>query len=1061
MINDKFFTIEKLSRRLNDLRTRRYRDSLSINAFQLREEAADNPQTSPPDPSEPAREVRLGEHWTGVDCYFWLSATCDVPGAWANRRVVALLDLGTGVLTNTAGFEGLLHVDGRPWHGVDTRHQEVLLPADAAGHALRLDVRVWSGLDGVPFRGGEVYDQHLLRRAEIAWIDEDVDDFYYWAKALLDSASLLADSSVDRLHYLEWLDRSLKLVDWAEGTAPAFYQSVACARAELASALAGARASHPVRVHCVGSTHIDVAWLWRVRHTREKVARSCATALRLMERFPEFIFLFTQPQLYAFLKSDHPDLYAEIKAWIREGRWEAGGAMWLEADCNLVSGESLVRQLLHGQAFLRREFGSICDYLWLPDAFGYSAALPQILQKSGIKVFMTTKISWNQYNRLPHDTFWWRGIDGSRVLTHFITTPDVETGSPCHTYNGTITAATVQGLWEAYQDKAINKELLLAYGYGDGGGGVTRDMLEMRRRLSRLPGAFEVETTRADDFFHALHERISSHKGYVHTWDGELYLELHRGTYTSQARTKRSNRQLELMLREAEWLWTTACGARGDWSVYPQAKLEQAWMLLLRNQFHDIIPGTSIREVYEDTVLEHEEAAALGRSLLTEGQQCFSEPAPGQFVVFNSAPWPRSELVSITADLPKAGIWTDPRGKILVAQCCAKGWKVQVEAAPPLGQLQLHFSPSAADAFAAPLAPAFTYSAGGALETPLHLVEWNASGQIVRLYDRVARREVLAPGAAANALQVFENKPLRGDAWGIELYYLEKCRLVTNLVSREVIECGPLLTTVRFKWTFQRSSIEQDVTFHATSPRIDFETRVDWREQEQLLKVAFPVDVRAREATYDIQFGNLKRPTHWNTSWDFARFEVVGHQWADLSENGYGVSLLNDCKYGYDIRDNVLRLSLINSPVFPDLQADQGEHHFTYSLLPHAGDCFSGRASQEAWSLNQPLMVAVDRRLAFSTGELFHIDSDQVQVDAVKKAEEEDAIILRLHEYCGGRSRVRISSSLRVLSWTECDLMERASGPETVGAPLVFKIAPYEIKTIRVRLEGGPLGGRG
>ncbi|SHE09729.1 Mannosylglycerate hydrolase [Chlamydia abortus] len=805
----------------------------------------------------------------------------------------------------------------------------------------------------------------------------------------------------------------------------------------------------------MGHTHIDVAWLWRLRHTREKSARSFATVLRLMELYPEYVFMQTQPQLYDYLKQDYPELYREIRARIEEGRWEPGGAMWLEADCNLPSGESLVRQLLAGTRFMKREFGIECKYLWLPDVFGYSWALPQIMKKAGIEVFMTTKISWNQYNRMPHDTFYWRGIDGTDILTHFVTTPDPGggVGAFYYTYNGGVTPFSVTGIWEGYRDKEINRELLLCYGYGDGGGGANREMLEMRRRLAELPGIPHVTTGRADEYFTRLQERVGASEEYVHTWDGELYLEMHRGTYTSQAYNKRMNRKLELLYREAEWMGVAAGLLGKDWSHYRQAELEDGWKIILRNQFHDIIPGSSITEVYEDSRREYDEAWRTGQQVWRKAAEAIVDLASSGEVavtVFNSAPWERSELVGIElGEAAGHGVWRDAGGGRLEAQYDGRKWWVRAENVPSMGWTTLFFNGHSAPEPASEDNDAFSVTEGG-MTTPYYEITWNESGQLTRIYDKEAEREVLQEGRRGNVLQVFEDKPKsRHEAWDIDIFYQEKMREVNELAAVSYPELGPLRAVIRLEWTYMDSKIVQNMIVYKYSRRIDFETEVDWREQRRLLKAAFPVEVRATEATYDIQFGNVKRPTHWNTSWDYAKFESVGHQWADLSERGYGVSLMNDCKYGYDIKGQALRLSLIKSAMAPDPVADQGRHSFTYSLLPHPGDWFAGGTVQEAWALNQPLTYARGRSVTPSFA-LFALSSDHVMIDAVKKAEDSQLVVLRFHEYGGKRGEVDIECGFPVDWWQECNLLEKPEGERFLNRPIRTTIRPYEIKTLLI-----------
>ncbi|SDC67784.1 alpha-mannosidase [Paenibacillus sp. UNCCL117] len=1108
------WTVEKLEDRIRMLEPYRYRDAIPL-ACGWQEDAEGEVGAYPPDLSRAAAAER-GARWTGRDRYIWLKAQAEVPAHWQSRRAIGVFDFGLTGGGGNSGFESLLFIDGQPYQGVDTNHREVMLPDDAAGRTLPLVFRLWSGLGG--YDSGAVLE-HTLRRADLCWLDEAADDLYYTGRAMLDTVKLLGDGRAERHELLAALDEAFLLLDWSRPGSEAFYASVVRAQQVLQERLTCLPKQHAVTVQCIGHTHIDVAWLWRLKHTREKAARSFSTVLRLMEQYPDYVFLQTQPQLYEYIKTDYPQIYEAIRERVAEGRWEAGGAMWLEADCNLTSGESLVRQLLYGIRFFQQEFGVTCRYLWLPDVFGYSWALPQILRQSGIRAFMTTKISWNQYNRMPHDTFRWRGIDGTEILTHFITTPDPggAEGSFFYTYNGAVTAETVQGIWDGYRDKSVNRKLLLAYGYGDGGGGVNRDMLEMRRRLSQLPGLPQVTTGRADAFFEELQETVDQTGQYVHTWDGELYLELHRGTYTSQAYNKRMNRKLELLYKETEWLAVRQALAAG-WRSYPQAALYAGWKIILRNQFHDIIPGSSIREVYEDSREEYAEAELIARqvweqadgALTRAGEGAVSRcgddaeaessraaganhgaagapaperrsvadaeaessraadanhraagaPAPGSrsYTVWNSSSWERTELVAISgaAQLGE-GRWYGASGEKLEAQRseAENSWLVRVPSVPSLGHAVIAFTPDAApskEAASAPGGPEIPFTAEpGRIESPYYVIEWNAAGHLVRIYDKQENREVLAPGMQGNVLQVFEDKPKsRHEAWDIDLFYQEKQRTIEELQEVRITELGELYATVEFRWTYMDSSVKQKMVLYARSRRIDFDTAVDWHEQRQLLKAAFPVDIRATEATYDIQFGNVKRPTHWNTSWDYARFESVGHQWADLSERSYGVSLLNDCKYGYDIKDNRLRLTLIKSAAVPDPTADQGEHRFTYALYPHAGDWLQGGTVQAAYALNHPLSVSAGAA-ASAPASLFAISGGaHVMVDSVKKAEDQDKVVLRLHEYGGNRGTITITSEYDIVSWQACSLLEEPEGEPVTGPELSCTIKPYELKTFLV-----------
>ncbi|THF83281.1 alpha-mannosidase [Cohnella fermenti] len=1054
-----FWTEQKLEARMKELEAYRYRDALVIKQFRAREDEAGEIGTRPPEDDAAWGTLALRDRWEGRDRYLWLETEAELPAEWADRRIVGVFDFGKTGPGNNDSFESLIYVNGVPYQGVDSNHKEVFLPAEAAGSSVKLQFRLWSGLEG---GGVPKIQEHRLERAEIAWLDEAADRLFYLSKAILQTAAVLAATAPERGDLLQALDRAYLLIDWSRPGSAAFYESVAAAEESLNDAVAAMPKTSSITVRCIGHTHIDVAWLWRLKHTREKAARSFSTVLRLMELYPEYVFLQTQPQLYDYLKTDYPDLYAQLKERVREGRWEAAGGMWLEADCNLTSGESLVRQLLYGTRFLKEEFGQECTYLWLPDVFGYSWALPQILLKSGIGTFMTTKISWNQYNRMPHDTFVWRGIDGSEVLTHFVTTPE-DSSNWWYTYNGQIDAASVKGIWDTYRDKGWNKELLLSYGYGDGGGGVNREHLEMRRALDRLPGLPSVVTGRADEYFGKLQETAADTDSYVHTWDGELYLEYHRGTYTSQAHNKRMNRKLELLSRDAEWLAAFRSALSGDWASYPKAALDHSWKTILRNQFHDIIPGSSIPEVYEDSRAEYEEARTELEQVRADAVQALvAEAADGAdaYTVWNPSSWPFSGLVDVpSASLPSDGVpegaeeaWTDADGQELAFERDGDVRRVRVEGVPSLGFATIRRSVKQASASDSAKSAESPFTVGNrSLATPYYEIEWNENGQLTRIFDREAGREVLAPGQRGNVLQVFEDKPKMFEAWDIDIFYQEKMREVDVLVETAA-EAGALRAVVTFGWRYMDSTVRQRMIAYADHRRIDFETEVDWQERQQLLKVAFPVNVRATEATYDIQFGNVKRPTHWNTSWDYARFETVGHQWADLSEHGYGVSLLNDCKYGHDIKNNVIRLSLLKSATYPDPNADKGEHRFTYALYPHRGGWAEAGTVQAASLLNQPA-YATEGAAGPAAFSLIRATCGDVVIDAVKKAEDENALIVRFHEYKGGRGEAALASDLPIRSWRETDLLERPIGEKVESSLPRLELAPYEIKTVRIEFE--------
>lgn len=1043
-MKDMFYTIDKLRNRIHELDDYRYRDKVELEYFNTKLNG--DRDIAPNIPTEYDGVIKTGETWKGRDLYLWMQKVVDIPSNWENKTVVGIFDFGETGAGNNSGFESLFYLNNKPYQGVDSNHKEVFLPKDINGTSVELIFRLWTGLEG----GGIPREQeHRINRAQLAWLDEKADDLFYNASVILETIGELDEYSPDKVYLTKILNNAFKLIDWSYPGNEDFYKSLHEASDYLNEEIDKIDKHSVVNVTCIGHTHIDVAWLWRLKHTREKCARSFSTVLRLMERYPEYIFLQTQPQLYEYVKNDYPELYEAIKQKVKDGKWEVDGGMWLEADCNIPSGESLVRQILVGSRFIKEEFNKDVEYLWLPDVFGYSWALPQILKKSGIDMFMTTKISWNQYNRMPHDTFKWRGIDGSEILTHFITTPEPwsQPGSWFYTYNGRLTPKTVKGVWDAYTDKGITNDLLVSYGFGDGGGGVNREMLEYRKRLDKMPGLPNVKTGKASEYFRCLKEKVEKTDEYVHIWDGELYLEYHRGTYTSQAYTKMMNRKLELLYRETEWLSSVACLTNNDWSLYDNNEITKGWKTILRNQFHDIIPGSSITEVYEDAKQEYKEAEDIALGIQNKLEDISINKDEHTWTIVNNSNWNRTESIDIKCD--EDGSFYDEDGNKLEYQRNKDEYTVEIKDIPALGYKRIILK---VDEVQGENNSVFEYC-DGKISTPKYNIEWNEYGQLTSIYDKENKREVLAKGERGNVLQMFEDKPMAHEAWDIDIFYKEKMREVKDLQSVELIEDGNLKAVIRFKYKYMNTTISQDMILYSNSNRIDFKTNVDWREKKQLLKVAFVVDIRSTMATYDVQFGNVKRPTHWNTSWDRARFESVAQQWVDLSERNYGVSLLNNCKYGHDIKDNVMRLTLLKSATHPDPVQDQGEQNFTYSLLPHSGDFIDGNTVKHAYELNQPLRPIKGMLKSEVKKQLFKFNDANILVDAIKKAEDEDMIIIRFHEYSGSRQNISIDSDYEITGWMETNLMEKPIENLRNENSINVVVNPYEIKTLMIKMK--------
>lgn len=1039
-----FLTDRKLEARLYELAGYRYRDIIPFESLLSKEDTSGI--TNPEVPTSFAcwDLMAVGERWSGRDLYLWLHKTISVPKEWEGKKVLGIFDFGETGAGSNSGFESLLYMDGKPYQGVDSNHKEAFLPEGVAGTDVDFTFRLWSGLEG----GGTPRPQeHRINRADLAWLDEKVDDLFYMTRVILETLKELNEFDPMIPHLRSALDRAYKLIDWSYPGSEEFYASVHAADDLLNELIDGMDKNSLVKVKCIGHTHIDVAWLWRLKNTKEKCARSFSTVLRLMEQYPEYTFLQTQPQLYEYIKEDYPEMFEKIKAKVQEGKWEADGGMWVEADCNLTSGESLTRQILVGGKFFREELGQEIKYLWLPDVFGYSWALPQILKKSGIPMFMTTKISWNQYNRMPHDTFKWRGIDGSEVLTHFITAPEPwsQKGSWFYTYNGHLTPKIVKGVYDAYRNKELTDEMLISYGYGDGGGGVNRDMLELRRRIDKMPGLPTLETGKASDYFEGLQEKVANTDEYVHTWDGELYLEYHRGTYTSQAYNKKMNRFLENYYRKVEWLTVLEALEKGNIADAAQDTLTEGWKIILTHQFHDIIPGSSIREVYEDSHVNYEKAENIAKEVETKALNHIVAKEAKKWTIVNSTNWERSDEAFIAHE--GEGHFVDAEGNVLTSQKTHNGSVVYVDKVPALGWKTITLvEKETANANV----EAFSFN-DKCVETPFYTVVMNEAGHITSLVDKEVNREVLAAGARANVIQMFEDKPLAHEAWDVDIFYQEKMREVTDLTRMEVTEVGPLQMVIRLEWKYMNTTIKQDMIFYKEDKRIDFKTWVDFRERKQLMKVAFPVDIRATYATYDVQYGNVQRPTHWNTSWDWARFETVAHKWVDLSERNYGVSLMNDCKYGHDIKDNVIRLTLLKSATHPDTEQDQGEHEFTYSLLPHANSWVDADTEKRAYFLNNPLQV-VEGAAKTDSYSFLNVDNNFIEVDAIKRSEDGKHLVVRAHEYTGGKQRATFTLGMPVKSWQESDLMERPEGELHTNEAITLEFGPYEVKTVLIEL---------
>ncbi|WP_431046632.1 alpha-mannosidase [Streptomyces sp. P1-3] len=962
----------------------------------------------------PRTPIAVGDQWGPPWGTSWFTVTGRVPDGWAGRTVEALLDLGFD--ENMAGFqcEGLVYrPDGSPVKGLNPRNQWVRVGAPVAGgEQVVLHIEAASNpviLDYDPFRPTELGDKETAGhepRYRLARMDLAVFDTAVWelVQDLEVLGQLMPELPVDsprRWEVLRAVERALDAVDLQDvgGTA-------ARARARLADVLAAPAHASAHRISAVGHAHIDSAWLWPLRETVRKVARTTSNMTALLEDEPGFVYAMSQAQQFAWIKEHRPEVYARVKKAVAEGRFVPVGGMWVESDTNMPGSEALARQFVHGKRFFLEEFGIETEEVWLPDTFGYSAALPQLVKLAGAKWFLTQKISWSRTNKFPHHTFWWEGLDGSRVFTHF---------PPIDTYNAQLSGAELAHAVRNFQEKGAATRSLAPTGWGDGGGGTTREMLARAKRLADLEGSAKVVFERPSAFFEKAHAEYA----HAPVWVGELYLELHRATLTSQAKTKQGNRRSEHLLREAE-LWAATAAVRAGFP-YPYEELDRLWKTVLLHQFHDILPGSSIAWVHREAAATYAAVAAELERIIGDAQTALAgDGAAGASVVFNAAPHERGGVPAGGA-VPGAG--ADPGA---------------VSRAPRDG-------------------------GGFVLDNGLLRVEIDGRGLLVSVYDVTADRETIAPGQAGNLLQLHPDFPNMWDAWDVDHFYRNT---VTDVVEVEsLVPMGD--ESVYVVRAFGSSRVGQRITLPPGERRVEIKTTVDWHETEKFLKVAFPLDVHADRAAAETQFGHLYRPTHTNTSWDAAKFEACAHRFVHLEEPGWGVALVNDSTYGYDVTRAVrpetaasgtggttttVRLSLLRAPRFPDPRTDQGVHRFRYALVPGAS---IGDAVREGYRVNLP-----ERRVPGDAEvvPLVTAGDDAVVLSAVKLADDGSGdVVVRLYESRGGRVRSGLVAGFPLASASVCDLLERPTGPaDHADGRVALNLRPFEIVTLRlVRAERG------
>jgi alpha-mannosidase len=989
-------------------------------------------------------EISYHSYWGFPRTNFILSTTFKIPTGWKEKGPVALF-LPIGIAGDFSHPEALVLVDGQPYAACDRHHQEILLSKewiDGKSHSLLL--HGWTGVGGSTV--GYPNKKLQMEPCKVVQIDQPTRDLVALTRVALGIAEHLDANNPAHHHLMTVLDEAYRGLDLRLPIGTAFYESVPEVYKTLRMGIDQAGPPMSVDITAVGHAHIDVAWLWILGQTRQKAGRTFHNVIRLMEQFPEFQFTQSQPQLYAFVQEDFPELFEAIKKRIRDQRWEPIGGMWVEADCNLSGPESLVRQFLLGRSYFRKNFGEGAEspVLWLPDVFGYAWNLPQLIKEAGMDYFFTIKIGWSQYNRLPYDSFWWQGLDGTKILTHFSTTKNPKSAH-ASTYNSDASPGQTVGTWFNFQQKdygppGSTPRLLMSYGWGDGGGGPTREMLENIRLMSRFPSAPRIHTGSAHEFFKKLDQESGE---YLPTWNGELYLEYHRGTYTTQASMKRANRKSEFLLHDAEFLAVFADLMDGK-GEYPAEKFNTAWKLICLNQFHDIIPGSSIGPVYKEAQEQYQQINTVGEAERQKALGRIHDKLGGDFLLVNPTSFSQDQLVLLPDEM---------EGTVSIkGQPVREGTLVRIGEIPAYSATPFEIE-SLADTMGENIEPVVATT--NLLENAYLRVEFNQEGDITRIYDKKAVRDVLLDGMIADQFQAFEDRPLSWDAWDIDIFYDDKLWLADPASSIKVIENGPLRGMVKIARQILNSEYVQIISLDFHSPQINFKTRIDWQERKILLKTSFPVDILSSTATYEIQWGNVERPTHYNTSWDWARFETAAQKWVDLSEGGYGISLLNDCKYGHDIHENVIRLTLLRGTTAPDPDADLGIHEFAYSLYPHE-DRWDEKTVSAAYVLNDPLIVYLPKEKKpikdISLGSLVNVNKPNIIIETVKKAENGEGIIVRLYESQRKRGTFILSTAFPIAEVWRTNLIEDNKLRVTPLSQheLALDIRPYQIITVRL-----------
>ena len=963
----------------------------------------------PGEPVTPAEGLALdyqptsvGTPWGAAWGTTWFHLQGRVPSQWAGRRVEAVIDLGFDV--NMTGFqcEGLVYrPDGITIKAVNPRNQWVPITACAEGdEVIDLYLEAASNpvlLDYHPFLPTEQGDiltsssrrLYTTRRMDLAVFEPVVHELSLDLEVLLDLQEQLGQTP-RKMQILQAMDNALDVLDLQR-----IAQTAQAARDELAEVLAAPAEHSAHQISAIGHSHIDSAWLWPLRETIRKVSRTCSSMVELLGDEEEFLYGMSSAQQYKWLKTHRPEVWERVKQAVADGRFLPLGGMWVESDTVMPSGESLVRQFLYGQNFFRKEFGITSKGVWLPDSFGYSPALPQLMRRAGFEWFFTQKISWNQQNKFPHHTFDWEGIDGSRMFSHF---PSMDT------YNSQLSGEEVAKASRQFREARVTNNSIAPVGWGDGGGGTTREMTGKAKRLANLEGSAKVAWEHPNDFF----DRAKAELPNPPVWVGELYLELHRATLTSQHQTKQGNRRTEQLLVEAElWAATAALCTGAD---YPYELLDELWETVLLHQFHDILPGTSIAWVHREVVARYaqviEQAEAL---ILTAQQQLAGEGSTP--IAFNGAAFTRNSLAFGQAK------------------------PVQPAAASPVR--------------------ATAVDGGYVLENSLVRVAINAQGLLTSAVDLATGRETIAAGQEANLLQLHQDFPNMWDAWDVDKYYRNQVTDLRELDSLELSSREDGSQVITIARSFSQSTLVQELSLAPGSRTLQISQSTDWHEAEKFLKVSFPLDIRAEHAIAETQFGYHKRVTHVNTSWEAAKFETSMHRFVLAEEPGFGAALVNDSIYGFDVtRDakdaevtTTMRLSLLRAPRFPDPETDQGVQTHRYGLVIGADVATATAAGA--------LLNSEERVIDGAQGvdPLVTISGEGLVVSSVKLAADRSGdLVVRVYESLGRRASGSLRVNAQISQASTVSLLEDELDRQCIelaDGAVPLKLGAFEVRTLR------------